>query len=378
MFQTILFDIDGVMLSEERYFDASALTVYELLSSPKYIGLSIPELPPFSTDLEERDIREVRKTVFANDSVLRTMKQCGVNANWDMVYLQTAFQITEVLCQLKSAGVDILSIVEITQDGWSRPVLTRIGQLIRESKLSVHFQFDAYAKAYETESNKQTLFRDVVVRLKQAVSDKVGPFDYENVLWNVGQQCFQEWYLGDEYNPANSESGKCGFLTDEVPIVSPDKLSSLFVLLKSKGLTIGVGTGRPYIETSVPLESFGWLKYFDSHRISTASDVLDAEARVPAAAPLSKPHPYAYLRSYLREQDAKKVLKFPLPLSSDIAEEVLVVGDSVADLLAARSIGCKFAAVLTGLEGEAARQQFEELHADFILSDVLELKNMFD
>lgn len=35
----ILFDVDGVFLSEERCFDVSALTVYELLMDKCYLGL---------------------------------------------------------------------------------------------------------------------------------------------------------------------------------------------------------------------------------------------------------------------------------------------------------------------------------------------------
>ncbi|MDM6562601.1 HAD family hydrolase, partial [Staphylococcus aureus] len=35
----ILFDVDGIFLSEERCFDVSALTVYELLMDKCYLGL---------------------------------------------------------------------------------------------------------------------------------------------------------------------------------------------------------------------------------------------------------------------------------------------------------------------------------------------------
>ena len=52
---------------------------------------------------------------------------------------------------------------------------------------------------------------------------------------------------------------------------------------------------------------------------------------------------------------------------------MLIVGDSVADLLAARRMGCRFAATLTGLTGEKARTKFEELGADYILEDVTRL-----
>lgn len=37
--EKVIFDIDGVLLSEERYFDVSALTVWEILYSPAYMGL---------------------------------------------------------------------------------------------------------------------------------------------------------------------------------------------------------------------------------------------------------------------------------------------------------------------------------------------------
>ena len=34
----VIFDVDGVLLSEERYFDIAALTVWEILYSPKYMA----------------------------------------------------------------------------------------------------------------------------------------------------------------------------------------------------------------------------------------------------------------------------------------------------------------------------------------------------
>ena len=37
----VIFDVDGVLLSEERYFDVSALTVWEILYSKDYMGLPL-------------------------------------------------------------------------------------------------------------------------------------------------------------------------------------------------------------------------------------------------------------------------------------------------------------------------------------------------
>ncbi len=90
MVKTILFDVDGVLLSEEHYFDASALTVWELLISKNYLALA-PEL--FKTSYTESEIQHIRAQVFENDQVLKLQKSRGLNANWDMIYLTFCCQL---------------------------------------------------------------------------------------------------------------------------------------------------------------------------------------------------------------------------------------------------------------------------------------------
>ncbi|MBX5437693.1 MAG: HAD family hydrolase, partial [Alicyclobacillaceae bacterium] len=133
MYETILFDIDGVMLSEERYFDASALTVHELLCSPQYLGVADACLPSFRPDPPEPAIRQIRRVVFADDAVLHAMKARGVNANWDMVYLQTAYQITRLLRRwvaLCGQAAVAAEVAAITRDGWTREALRRLGEAL--------------------------------------------------------------------------------------------------------------------------------------------------------------------------------------------------------------------------------------------------------
>ena len=52
---------------------------------------------------------------------------------------------------------------------------------------------------------------------------------------------------------------------------------------------------------------------------------------------------------------------------------VLVVGDALCDLIAAHDAGCRFCAVLTGVDGKDARTFFENMGADYILEDATEL-----
>ncbi|WML25195.1 HAD hydrolase-like protein [Neobacillus sp. OS1-33] len=75
-----------------------------------------------------------------------------------------------------------------------------------------------------------------------------------------------------------------------------------------------------------------------------------------------------------KDAPVKECLNTSLPLEN--AETILVVGDSLADLIAARQLGCQFAAVLTGLSGKDARSDFEKHEADYILDTVLDLKGI--
>ena len=71
MVKTVLFDVDGVLLSEERYFDASSLTVWEVFHSNHYLGLG-PE--KYKTEFSDEEIATIRATVFENDLVLNYFK----------------------------------------------------------------------------------------------------------------------------------------------------------------------------------------------------------------------------------------------------------------------------------------------------------------
>lgn len=370
MIKTILFDVDGVMLSEERYFDASALTVWELLYSPQYLGLKSDAFTPAP---QETDIRRIREEVFARDEVLDLIKARGINSNWDMVYLTFSYHLIRLVEELKSqTGEKAASLLG--------------GQIDREKLAQLREWKEAYAPgfspdyaAFAPDFAKGTAQKaEMLLYLNQIAKERCGietdTFSRNSVLWELCQETFQEWYLGDERVAASigrdtMQPGKKGFLADEIPIVPPAELIELLRTLKEKGYTLGIGTGRPTIETHVPLNELNVLEWFDPDRIVTASHVLQAEEEYPEHAPLSKPHPFSYVKGMLGlSAPNSDVVNVPLPIAN--GEEVLIVGDSMADFLAARSIGCQFAATLTGLSGQEARSKFEEVKADYILDDV--------
>lgn len=365
MFTSILFDIDGVMLSEERYFDASALTIHELISSPRFLGLN--SVAPYTPSPSDEEISTVRSRVFRNDAVLERLKNVGVNANWDMVYFVFVAELARTVTPLLQAESTKRRVHEALQHGWDESALCALGALIRDMDESA-VTFQAYDGLYGAATSRAALF-DVA----ESALSAMAPCGRSHDVWELGQRVFQSWYLGDAYT--GEQWGKKGFLTNEIAIVDPLRLQALLQDIARRGIHMGIATGRPRIETEVPLTHFGWYNHFDARFVTTASEVVEAEYEVPEARPLSKPHPFSYMRSYTGNHDVPSLLDMSLPMVAG-KENILIVGDSIADGLAAQRMGASFAAVLTGLEGERARQKFEDLGAEYILSDVLALYDL--
>ncbi len=377
MIKTILFDVDGVILSEERYFDASALTVWEMLHSDAYLGLGGDTFDPTP---EEPVIRSVRETVFAKDQVLTFIKSRGINSNWDMVFLAFSYQLIR-LCE-KLQSVKSTEVKGLLSEQIDRDRLAELREWAKEYAADFAIDYAAFTADFAKGPAQKA---ELLTYLNQIAKERCGVetsmFSRNSDLWTLCQETFQEWYLGDlrvnaSIGRESYQKGKKGFLSDEIPIVDPAKLREILLQLKQKGLVLGIGTGRPTIETHVPLSELHLLDLFDPNRVVSASHVLEAETAYPEQAPLAKPHPYCYLKGLAGlESDDRAVLSQQLPIANP--DEVLIVGDSLADYLAARAIGCKFAATLTGLSGQSARATFEKERADYILNDVSEILSIF-
>jgi phosphoglycolate phosphatase-like HAD superfamily hydrolase len=375
MYAILLFDIDGVMLSEDRYFDASALTVHELLCSSRWLGLKASPLPDFAPDPPEPHIREIRRVVFDDDRVLNCMKSAGVNANWDMVYLQFMFQWLMILQQCKRDDAHWGNVRQKLIQPWDDQVLSEVGVILADSAISPHFtHFGDFVREFASCTDRHAMFEHVRRTWAELLEQDVhhsGLAANLRLAYDIVVNTFQEWYLGDA--ETGEATGKLGFVNQEVPLVEPDAFANLLSAFVRRGVVLGIATGRPRRETELPLSALGWSRFFDSNRVTTATEVRQAEKRWPALRPLSKPNPFSYLRSWAGAAHEQDILNYDLPLPEHIAKQILIIGDSVADWQAARAIGCDFAAVLTGLTGQAARPEFERLGCTYIFDNVLEL-----
>ncbi len=378
LFRMILFDVDGVLLSEERCFDTSALTVWELLFNSDYLGLPGDNFTPVP---DEETIRNVRRQIFQDDQVLIWLKERGTNSNWDMVFLVFSTHLLHLLRELQPKYPEVIGRVldpeaEIT-------VLQELGAIVRENKIPYTPRYEHFLRVFsKTTAQKQELLLYLNDIARDWLDVETSFFSKHSPLWEWGRSIYQEWYLGDQLFQKTEgvppqKKGKKGFLYQEIPLANPAKIRDVLEEARRRGAILGIGTGRPVLETEIPLKALDLWSVFDSNRIITASDVTRAEAANPERAPLGKPQPFTFIKGYFgRQKSDADCLKETLPLSQ--MEDVLVVGDSVADLMAARKMGCRFAATLTGLTGTRARATFEELGADYILEDVTQLPRIFD
>lgn len=373
MYEMILFDVDGVLLSEKRCFDTTCLSVWELLYSDQALGLAGGDFAPFP---DEETIRGVRREVFAEENVLEWLKSHGVNSNWDMVALLFGFQLQELLKQLFEKQPQF--VTRLLKEDLDRESLMRIGERFRGEGMEFRPHYGRVTECLKGMSADRGDLSGQINRLAQAWSGiQSSSFSHGGSLWRLGMEVYQEWYLGGELYEKQEKKApvhpeKTGFLKQEIPIVEPSTIRNMLDQLKQSGLILGIGTGRPSLETQEPLDAMGWLPAFDPDRIVTASDVRRAEKSRSDLGPLGKPHPFTYLKAFGgRTTSDADILATRLPIID--GERVLIVGDSVADLLAARRMGCHFAATLTGPAGEKARSKFVELGADYILKDVTEV-----
>lgn len=329
-YDTVIFDLDGVITSEQSYWNSAALAVFE------YLKLNCGE----QIDVEEcnKNFKNIRKHIFLNDELIEVLKSKGVNSNWDLAYVTV-----------------LLTWICNGKENWDN--------------------FEAVLE-YAKKMSENIL--DEYDRLALECSEKVG-FDYEwlkrnELMWTTLRDIFQTWFLGDElfekqygYKPVNS--GKTGLLYNEEPIIDKDILVKILKLL-SENKRLCTATGRPKDEMETPLKSWDVLRYFSKNGLCNFDDVIEAEKEIEGGT-FTKPHPYMFLKAlYGTDYSNKKIIDGDYDKSK--IQKTLVVGDAGADILGARAMGADFCATLTGVSGEAARTYFEKLGAEYIVGSVEE------
>ena len=179
-------------------------------------------------------------------------------------------------------------------------------------------------------------------------------------LMEKGPGYFSGWYLGEEkyseFYCRKPLSQAKGLIFDEKPLLPVEKITATLKKLLQKGWLLGIATGRPLNELQPPLESMGIWELFDRSSVVTFDDVEKAEGALKAkgkTVSLGKPHPFPFLKAYWGREFGAEELIFPAPRKPEPGR-CWIVGDSPADLAAAREMGSCFIGVLSGHSGTDA------------------------
>ena len=79
MLKGVIFDMDGVITSEQNYWNCAALTVWEYLNYNSGQKINAAECM--------QNISKIRSRVFSDDELISVLKGKGVNSNWDLGYV---------------------------------------------------------------------------------------------------------------------------------------------------------------------------------------------------------------------------------------------------------------------------------------------------
>ena len=363
----VIFDVDGVLLSEERYFDVSSLTVWEILYSKDYMGLPAEAEDFIARNVSEGQIASCRRRVWGDDRLLSFLKSRGINSNWDMVHcwLITALWLMACTYERRSGGSK-LSLSFHQPSDMKKAGLALMGLPVPTADEILH--------QWEKEIPKELEGAKVIPFLAEAMKED---FDHsvewalpDSSFWEIHTEAFQSWYLGDDVfislnHHVPYSGGKEGFLSKEVPLASAAAIRSLFIRLKKAGFELAVATGRSRQEMEVPFRMFHWYEEFNPRYLATASDAVEAAAMFSCPVP-DKPMPFIFLAAIFgrnRDNYESYVKEKIKPSETD---EIYVCGDSYSDVLGSRRAGARFIGILTGLEGKGAAALFERENVPYV------------
>lgn len=327
-YEQILFDMDGVITSEAIYWDAAALTVYELLFDYRFYGRQ-----EIDRAWCRQHVKELSAIILDHGKTIRAVKKLGVNTNWDLAYLVFA----------ASKYID------------PEPAYFEPGH------------FEAVRMFIENMTALAPELYDLVGGLLAAVQKGHGEEFWRrggDGLWKQLHGCFQRWLHGDDSLE--------GLNAMEQPLLTLAELRKTLSALQEAGPVLGIGTGRNRDEILYPLQMWKIEGYFSPTHIATYDEVLAAEHALGSRRTLAKPDPFVFLKAAFGAQYTDQQLAEGA-YDKEACKRILVVGDAPSDLLSAQRAGFAFAAVLTGIEGKDARLYFEEQKADYIFDSVKEM-----
>jgi len=356
----LIFDLDGVITSEERYWNTARLAVWDLLT--QHLGLA-----HYFGALTPQAAMEFGGLIISDDFIYQIKKR-AINSNWDLTFFIASLHIAGMLSfEIQHDNIKNLHLMEI-----NAPIEEQIQnlKLVLQGSMCTAKDTDHFIQVFfEASQHCQgpAVFSFLREFIHKQLSMELPLFDEKNGFWRYCYDEFQKWYEG-KYNyqiPGNPTT------------LAVDAIALTLNTLAAQ-CPLGIATGRPRLEVLAPLKSLGLLHYFDQDRIVTYDEVLEAESYAQArglAIKLGKPHPFPLLKSIYPKASLDDLISNNF--DQQFHRQIGYVGDAASDILAAQRAGCVPIAVLTGFTVAQAqvekRRMFTTLGCDIILDSILEL-----
>jgi phosphoglycolate phosphatase-like HAD superfamily hydrolase len=388
----IIFDLDGVITSEEAYWITAGLVLHELLFSPHYWNITgTTKLPPALEEYEQ--VAHATLPI----AIILKLKARSINSNWDTGYVAACICLIDLLAKLPDC-TDLFPLRPGAED-WIAAFRHALAQIPGPKEITpdtFRRLDDPFFKGITGLALIDSLNGYASHVLGMPVE---GVFARYSQSWMFCQDLFQQWYLGDalytpvgarehdvpiptgERNtlvgaglaPAYNRTGKHGVIHQERPLLSVETLRATLRALRERGYLLGIATGRQRQEALSPLKDYGLLNYFDESHITTHTEIALAEEALrerDEAISLVKPHPYQFLLAanpqYLPNQ--------PLPPPGSF----IVVGDTPSDVRGGCAANAITVAVLTGARTAEARTMLEQSKPDFLIEDITRVPALLD
>lgn len=359
--EQIIFDMDGVITSEDGYWRAAACALLDFAAK---LGHE-PSRRAVSGD--DRD--QLPWQLNPELPTIARAKALLINTNWDLCHL-AAIALAWRLCAHEKENALRLAQVDWRMDdpgpalSWPADFSPDLHHLLAEilPYAGPHTGFALLEALAEMTQAAQLFVRK-------------GP------VWNWLFRHFQIWFNGTE--AARKEGLDCdgvpsrkGIIADERLLIEPMRVAEALRQLRARGATLCVATGRTRAELVPTLARYDLLHFFAEESIVTHDEVAAAEQELSTqgvVAHLSKPHPFPFLRALLPAAPVAELLQ---PDAARVMPQAMIVGDTLADIAAAKTIGVTSVGVLTGPAGEGARETLLAGGATFIVPDLTHLPSL--
>lgn len=371
----IIFDLDGVITSEETYWDSAGLTLHELLYSPRYWNTS--GQAGYRPAANAQESREISRGVLPAWLIL-SFKARALNSNWDTCYAAVCLHLIELLTRLPDCTH--LLPLEPTSADWLATLRARIAQAsltgLWENEQRRWREQHPFDQPVFQQMTGLQLFERMDAYASALLNTPVkGIFARSRPFWRFCQKLFQEWLLGDTlytkaYGHPPTQEGKPGCIFFEEPLLPVQAVRETLGKLIEGGYTLGIASGRNYQEAAHPLEQYGLLRYFDEKHLATYDQVRRAEKELRARGTpimLGKPHPF-HFQAAIDWQQALRHVSDSTAGAPDTP--CIVVGDSTSDILGGQAAGALTVAVLTGARSPESRDLLLASGPDFVIEDM--------